>query len=117
MIVIQIGPVNQTPKDFRITNITNPFAACGLGICGSERIPVTVNVTGVAVNLGNDTVITFPNTVTLDAGAGFTTYNWSNGSSQTIVVSNSGTYIVTVTDANGCTSSDEVIVTVLYRNK
>lgn len=45
-------------------------------------------------------------TSTLDAGAGFAAYGWSNGaSSQTITVSNPGTYAVTVTAANGCTGS------------
>ncbi|MBK9983411.1 MAG: gliding motility-associated C-terminal domain-containing protein [Saprospiraceae bacterium] len=41
---------------------------------------------------------------TLDAGAGYTTYIWNDGSvNQTLDVTSSGTYHVTVTDANGCT--------------
>ncbi|MBT8195583.1 MAG: choice-of-anchor L domain-containing protein [Bacteroidia bacterium] len=48
-----------------------------------------------------------------DAGAGYTAYNWSNGSStQNITVSTGGTYTVTVTDANGCTGSDNIALTV-----
>ena len=43
------------------------------------------------------------NTV-LDAGAGFSAYQWSGGqSSQAVTVSASGVYSVTVTDQNGCT--------------
>ncbi|WP_088340883.1 malectin domain-containing carbohydrate-binding protein [Robiginitalea sediminis] len=50
--------------------------------------------------------------VTLDAGAGYTSYLWSTGeTSQTIDVT-AGTYFVTVTDSNGCTgTSVSVIVT------
>ena len=104
-------------KGIQNANITNPFAACGIGLCGSERVAVSVSVVGTAVNLGPDTAVTFPNTVTLDAGNGFTTYQWSTGANtQTIVVSNSGIFTVTVTDANGCTSSDEIIVTVFTGN-
>ncbi len=46
---------------------------------------------------------------TLTAPDGFSTYQWSNGSAgQSIVVSNSGSYNVTVTDANGCSSISSV---------
>jgi gliding motility-associated-like protein len=48
---------------------------------------------------------------TLDAGAGFQTYNWSNGaSSQTLSVDAPGTYSVTVTDAFGCIGDTVVTV-------
>lgn len=53
-------------------------------------------------------------TITLDAGAGYTSYLWSPGgeTTQTIDVTVGGTYGVTVTDGNGCEGSDEIIVTV-----
>lgn len=48
----------------------------------------------------------------LDAGAGYTTYLWSNGvQNETIDVTASGTYHVTVTDANGCTGEALSVVT------
>ncbi len=48
---------------------------------------------------------------TLDAGEGFQTYRWSDNSvSQTLTVSNPGTYSVTVTDASGCTGDTDVAV-------
>ena len=52
--------------------------------------------------------------LTLEAGAGFSTYNWSGGGaiSQTLTVSNSGTYTVTVADAAGCTATTAQSVTV-----
>ena len=47
----------------------------------------------------------------LDAGARFTNYHWSTGdTTQTITVSHSGTYSVTVTDIFGFQSSDTIQV-------
>jgi hypothetical protein len=91
-----------------------PFTACG-GSCSSDRVPVTVDVLPLpTVFLGNDTTIALPNTITLDAGAGFTSYLWSTGATtQTIVVNISSNYIVTVTDANGCEGTDAIAVSVL----
>ena len=49
--------------------------------------------------------------ITLDAGAGFETYNWSNGGDQqTIDVNQAGTYTVMVTNADGCEGMDEITV-------
>lgn len=49
----------------------------------------------------------------LDAGAGFTTYQWSNGPNNAISsVNANGTYTVTVTNAQGCSATDELIVTI-----
>ncbi|RYE12066.1 MAG: hypothetical protein EOP51_32225, partial [Sphingobacteriales bacterium] len=49
---------------------------------------------------------------TLDAGANYSSYRWSNGAtSRTISVSTAGTYTVTVTNAAGCTASASVEVT------
>ncbi|MCB0597587.1 MAG: gliding motility-associated C-terminal domain-containing protein [Lewinellaceae bacterium] len=47
----------------------------------------------------------------LDPGPGFAAYNWSDDSNtQTIEVSLPGTYSLTVTDANGCTNSQDMEV-------
>lgn len=56
------------------------------------------------------------NSAVLSAPEGFSSYLWSNGqTSRQITVTESGTYSVLVTDANGCESSpsDEVEVSVL----
>ena len=68
-------------------------------------------------------VFTFPqdtlaacnvDSILVDAGAGYNFYAWSNGSNtQQIYAANSGTYSVSVTDANGCTDSDDVLVDIL----
>jgi hypothetical protein len=64
------------------------------------------------VHLGNDTVLTAPASYVLDAGAGQGyIYLWSTGAvTQTITVTQSGTYAVTVINANGCESTDTVQV-------
>ena len=49
--------------------------------------------------------------VLLDAGTGFASYAWSNGANtqQTYAASNEF-YTATVTDANGCSSNDSILV-------
>ncbi|MBI5917341.1 MAG: gliding motility-associated C-terminal domain-containing protein, partial [Bacteroidetes bacterium] len=50
-------------------------------------------------------------TASLDAGPGYASYLWSNGSTgQNISVSASGTYAVTVSDGSGCTGEDALTV-------
>lgn len=53
-------------------------------------------------------------TATLDAGAGFASYVWSNADvTQTTDVTTTGSYSVTVTDANGCENADTATATIL----
>lgn len=50
----------------------------------------------------------------LDAGAGFSTYSWMNGSEvPTLLASAIGTYAVTVSDDFGCVNSDSLTLTFL----
>lgn len=47
--------------------------------------------------------------LTLDAGSGYSVYNWSTGStSETTTVNSAGTYSITVTDVNGCTGTNSI---------
>src|SRR5690606_27549151 len=85
-----------------------------LGNCTSTRVPVvaTINPDPV-VDLGPDTLVGTPS-YTLDAGNAGANYVWSNNSTnQTLNVTTSGQYYVTVTDANNCSASDTVNVTVV----
>ncbi len=74
----------------------------------------TVNVTSKplpVVNAGPDLSKCPGDSVTIDAGAGFTAYLWNTGATtQTIRVSTAAQYIVTVTNAEGCSASDTVNV-------
>ena len=72
----------------------------------------TLDVVGIpTVDLGPDTTDCFGAIIILDAGAGMTSYMWQDQSTnQTFTPTTTGTYSVTVTDANGCTNFDEVYV-------
>lgn len=62
------------------------------------------------VNLGLDQNICPGETTPLDAGS-FTDYIWApNGETSQSINVGDGTYSVTVTDGNGCTGTDEIVV-------
>ncbi len=80
------------------------------GCTASDDVTLTVSPLPV-VNLGNDTTITNGDPFTLDAGNAGSTYLWDdNSTAQTLAVSVTGTYSVTVTSADGCEGSDTIVV-------
>ncbi len=82
------------------------------GCSATDDVNVTVHP-NPTVDLGMDQQTCAGGSITLDAGNTGSTYLWSNGStSQSITVSTSGNYSVVVTDANGCSATDDVNVTV-----
>jgi len=103
-----ISPVNTVNSGTYSVTVTD-----GNGCTNSASVSVTVNSNPV-VNLGANQTICDGQSVLLDAGAGFTNYAWSpSGNTQTINVTTSGTYSVTVTDASSCSGSASVVITVL----
>jgi PKD repeat protein len=82
------------------------------GCTTSDQIVVTIYDVPV-VNLGDDFSICSGSTSTLDAGTGYVSYTW-NGTlgTSTYAVSEGDNYEVVITDYNGCTANDEVVVTV-----
>ncbi len=80
------------------------------GCSGSSSLTIT-EATPVEVDLPTSDFYCQGQNVTIDAGAGFVSYNWSNSfNTQTITVGTAGIYSVTTTDINGCTSSDEITI-------
>lgn len=76
----------------------------------SSDVVVTVNSVPV-VNLGPDTTICTGTFITLDAGNPGASYQWSTlETDQQITVGSPGSYSVTVTDGNGCATTDVISV-------
>lgn len=85
----------------------------GNGCTGSATQAVTVNNNPVPVISGPASVCA-GGSASLNAGSGYTTYQWSNGATTSAVtVSTTNTYTVTVTDANGCSGSSSASFAVL----
>ncbi len=109
------GTLLFTGNTYSITNLssTTTYYAQNGNFCSTQTrtaVLATINPLPV-VDLGPDSTASVGQTVTLDAGAGFTTYAWSTGeTTQTIDVTVSDTYIVTVSDANSCSNSDTINV-------
>lgn len=95
-----------TTGDFNVTVTNAGGCTASASVLTSLFTPPVPNITGAAgFCAGGSTTLTAP--------AGYATYLWSTGSvASSITVNTSGTYIVTVTDNNGCTGSKSVAVSV-----
>ncbi len=87
-----------------------------LGGCTAEATSPTITVFELpVVNINADGPTSFCSggSVTLDAGEGWTSVLWSNGlTTPEITVSEGGLYSVTATNANGCSDTDSINITV-----
>ncbi|MEO8150961.1 MAG: choice-of-anchor L domain-containing protein [Bacteroidia bacterium] len=84
----------------------------GNGCTGTANYSLTVNALPTPVIAGVNSICQGTAT-TFDAGGGYINYQWSTGgNTQTVNLNASGTYTVTVTDANGCTNSTNNVLTV-----
>jgi hypothetical protein len=91
--------------------ITQTSAATGC--VGTTRYVVTVGTTLTpSITPSRTAPFCEGDSVTLTAASGYATYTWDNGATtQSIVVKQTGTYRVTVTDAGGCSGSGDITVT------
>ncbi len=111
---IILGTGNSYTSTFTTTTVV--YVEAYDGTCTSKRTPVTAAVYNLPiVNIGPPSVIIISGaSITLNPGAGFTSYLWStNATTQTINVNATGVYFVTVQDNNGCLGSDTISVNVL----
>lgn len=77
-----------------------------------DSVKVTVNSTTPPVNLGSDTSICFNNTKTLHAGSYYLTYEWQDGSTDSLFTVNTpGLFWVRVTDSCGNILRDSITIT------
>lgn len=82
------------------------------GCSAKDTVQVTFNPNPI-VKLGNDTTICQGSSITLDAGPGYATYLWNNGSTQrTVVIAGQGMMAVKVVDANGCIGTDTININI-----
>ena len=101
----------------RLAYYTNPTSIdpCAMDTYGEAHDYTVIIGGGCAnpvVNLGNDTIICSGTTLTLDAGNPGLTFLWNdNSTNQTLAVTSSGIYSVTVTDST-CSTTDSIEVTV-----
>lgn len=80
------------------------------GCVAYDEVGIVLNG-DVLPHLGDDQTVC--GRLTLDAGYPGSTYAWSTGeTTRTIHATTTGTYTVTVTDANGCVGTDDIDVTV-----
>ncbi|MEP7169198.1 MAG: hypothetical protein ABI855_07480, partial [Bacteroidota bacterium] len=100
--------------------VLNPVSSCynttwgaAIGINGGVQFNLDQNPVQLNLNLGNDTSFCIGGSITLNAGSGFTTYLWQNGTTDsTLVADTTGIYYVTVTNAAGCANTDSIHVIV-----
>ncbi len=103
------NPIATVTDDISYTiTVTNQYG------CQTVRtINITRNNDNFSLNLGNDTTLCNGGTLTLTAEPGFDSYLWSNGSTaNTLTITQSGTYALTVTNSIGCAATDEITVNI-----
>ncbi|WP_205499889.1 gliding motility-associated C-terminal domain-containing protein [Rufibacter psychrotolerans] len=111
------GPTFTTPV---LKETTTYYVRSVVQNCASVRLPVRVHIPAATANAGPDQNLVLGRFVELAASGGLT-YSWSpsTGLSNTQISNpvakplQTTTYTVTVTTQDGCTSSDEVTITVL----
>ena len=80
-----------------------------------DSILITAYNQTSSLNLGNDTSFCLGDSLTLNAGTGFLSYLWSNGSNASqITVNQKGIYWVAATNSNGCISHDTIAIKNVY---
>jgi len=97
-----------TPYTVTVTDVNGCTDTSTVFIGAQHELPV--------VNLGPpDTGYCAGGNVLLNAGAGFMSYLWSDGSTgQILAVTSVGIYMVTVTNFGGCSNSDQINVNQEY---
>jgi len=107
------GLTDAVITQYPTTNTTYAVTATTPAGCESTAdIDIIVNPSPT-VDLGED-IVQCGGIVTLDAGAGFSSYQWNPplSTSQTMTVAMSGTYSVTVTNEFDCSATDNIVVTI-----
>jgi len=85
--------------------VTIDFEICVTVTVGDDEI-------STPVDLGPDLHACMGETLPIDAGPGYSNYDWDpNGQGSQVINEGPGIYTVTVTDGSGCTDTDEIEIT------
>ncbi len=101
----------------KITNIDPTDSTCACSNVGKMTFDFEIEESCPEniPELQDNVSICLDDDVILNGGVGYSSYSWNTGSNaQSITVSDSGMYVLTVTDDNGCITTDTAIVTVLF---
>jgi hypothetical protein len=114
------GNVLGTGYTFTTPNITinTTFYVEAHWNCPAIPLPMNAFVyPATSVNIGPDTMmISSGQIVVLNAGANYDSYVWSTGDTiPAIQVDTAGVYSVMTTDVNGCTATDQVVVSYVLK--
>jgi gliding motility-associated-like protein len=102
-----------TPSTSSVGSL-NYYVSQTINGCESPRSSIIVNINALpSVSAGLDQTVCAGSTVIL-AGSGASTYVWNNNviNNTAFIPTATANYNVTVTDTNGCSNSDQVVVTV-----
>jgi gliding motility-associated-like protein len=102
-----------TGQNSQLIVVSNPGmyeVAVNNGFCtGRDSVRVIIDAVPL-VNLGNDTLVSLPFTITLDAGVA-SQWLWNTGAeTQKIDVVSADTYFVRVSSPAGCFSTDTIVI-------
>jgi hypothetical protein len=107
---------NPTANPTATTTYTLTATNTASGCTATDQVLVTVNTSLPTVNAGLDQTLCQGVSTVLNASSNGSTLNWNNGVQNNVsfVPSTVGTttYTATATGSNGCTNSDNVLVTV-----
>jgi len=96
-------------------NVTSPgtySVTVTSGGCSGDTSVTVVENPNPTVTINGSTTFCTGSSEVLDAGSGYASYSWNTGdNTQTITINTAGTYIVTITDVNGCSEDDTITVT------
>jgi gliding motility-associated-like protein len=81
----------------------------GYGCIAQDTIDISLYPK--TLSLGNDTILPRGEQFTIDAGAGYQTYQWSTGeNNQSVTHTREGKFIVSIVDIHNCPQTDDKIV-------
>ena len=104
------------PQQTTIYTAEITYLNCNLdSVIETDDVEIVVNGQAPSADLGSDIDLCIGEqtylTPTVVGGTGPFNYNWNTGQFGPTIIAGGGNYTVTVTDANGCQSSDDIVVT------